>query len=343
MSKTKKTYKRLKGTGRSLLRSNKLYMAKDHLLSIESYFVSEEYKRFYYKDIEAITYRKTGRGMILNLCFAFLGVLLYFPAFLMDGGWSTFFYISGSLFLPLLLINWLRGPTCVSHLITPVQTARLFSLNRIKKASKAVSSLKPLIESFQGILTTEDLKNVEQKESQAVKLKKIRKYLREEKGTIHRFLFLVLILEGILTAIELYINQPAFTIFASITSLGLLLLIILALVKQTGSNLDNSIKIMTWVSMGFVIIYYISAYIFYIYFAISNPDMVQNQWLLVKHFSDLQFQDYPWMMRWLISIICIFPILGILGLVFVKQFTRQQRLYSPNSEFPRASVSEGSI
>ena len=63
-------YKRLTRRGRqttissvSSVSSN-LWLGKDHLLLVESNGYSERYKRFYFKDIQALIIRKTKVGII---------------------------------------------------------------------------------------------------------------------------------------------------------------------------------------------------------------------------------------------------------------------------------------
>jgi hypothetical protein len=46
-------------------------------------------------------------------------------------------------------VNWLRGPTCICHLKTAVQTENLPSLNRVKNIQKILGMLKPKIEKAQ--------------------------------------------------------------------------------------------------------------------------------------------------------------------------------------------------
>ena len=47
-------YKRLPGRRAGLFSVNTLWMADDHLLSVHSHRVTEQYRRFYFRDIQAI-------------------------------------------------------------------------------------------------------------------------------------------------------------------------------------------------------------------------------------------------------------------------------------------------
>jgi hypothetical protein len=143
-------YKRLPGIKRGLAGYETLWMGSDHLLSVYSVSFSETYKRFYYADIQAFITRRTAAGKILNILYGILGgasLILYFQS--SKAYWQNFFGMGAIVFLFLLLVNWLRGPTCICHLKTAVQTENLPSLNRVKNIQKILGMLKPKIEKAQ--------------------------------------------------------------------------------------------------------------------------------------------------------------------------------------------------
>ena len=61
-----KTAKYRKICGRASFSAQRLYLGSDHLLAVEGNY-RESYRRFFFRDIEAIVYRNTRRGLILNL------------------------------------------------------------------------------------------------------------------------------------------------------------------------------------------------------------------------------------------------------------------------------------
>ena len=99
-----KDYKKLPGSKKGfLIGKYTLYQGADHLLLIYSRFGVEDYKRFYFSDIQSIITRKTIVGRIQNItlgCFIFLFLL---PAFLFDGGWSIFYVVVSAVIFILLL------------------------------------------------------------------------------------------------------------------------------------------------------------------------------------------------------------------------------------------------
>jgi hypothetical protein len=132
---------------------SKLYLAKDHLLLVLTTGFAEDYKRFYFKDIQAITIRKTEVGKILNLICISLTVLGAIPTmffFGKDFGTSIFWSCFAAVFLLALVINSFLGATCVSTIKTAVQNEKLSSLGRLPRARKVLASLQPLIAQAQG-------------------------------------------------------------------------------------------------------------------------------------------------------------------------------------------------
>ena len=127
-----------------------LWLAEDHILSVDSRLFSEDYKRFYFRDIQAIAFAKTRRGMVWNIIVSVLMFLFLLPAFRVEDpiGITLWLIVSG-IFGLLLVINILRGPTCTCYLLTAVHKEILPSLDRIKKAEKVTQLLRSSIEKAQ--------------------------------------------------------------------------------------------------------------------------------------------------------------------------------------------------
>ncbi|PYS52737.1 MAG: hypothetical protein DMG13_15465 [Acidobacteria bacterium] len=159
------TRSRVRHTGFFTVASTRssLWLGKDHLLNIDSNRYTEEYKRFYFRDIQAITILKTRRREIWN--FVLLLLLLIWMGALVDEvltgasvpdatvSWGTTLVI---LAVPLLANNIL-GPACAVYLRTAVQTEVLPSLNRVRRARKVLDRVRPLIAAAQGQLTPEEV------------------------------------------------------------------------------------------------------------------------------------------------------------------------------------------
>jgi len=164
MATPEREYTRLPGSGRrrqgfisAVSLRSRLWLGKDHLLSVDSKNYSEDYKRFYFRDIQAVIIRKTRNGAIGNIVLGFLagaGVLGFITT---SGGPAIFWAIFAGFWIFWILINTAYGPTCVSHLKTAVQTEELPSLRRLRRSQKVLARLRPFIAQAQGEIPREDI------------------------------------------------------------------------------------------------------------------------------------------------------------------------------------------
>ena len=159
MARAEKMYRRLPGREAGLLSYSRLWLGPDHLLLARTtLFFSEEYKRFYFRDIQAIITRRTERREILNIILILTAIVFGVLAAFTNDGWSAFSVGMTGTLLVALLVNWLRGPTCVCHVRTAVHIEELSPLKRFRAARKVIDRLKPSIEMAQGPLAPELLR-----------------------------------------------------------------------------------------------------------------------------------------------------------------------------------------
>src|SRR6266513_1233719 len=156
MAGSQKSYRRLPGRGVAAFQHVRLYQGADHLLQVSSTGYSESYRRFYFRDIQAITIQKTQLGKILNGIFAFFTALFGFPAFDMRLGPAIAMWSVAGFFAVLLISNIALGATCACYIRTAVQTERLSAVTRIRTARRLLRRLRPVIEGVQGSLSQED-------------------------------------------------------------------------------------------------------------------------------------------------------------------------------------------
>ena|ERR1051326_841810 len=151
MARTERIYRRLPGRLAGAASYYRLWLGPDHLLSVRATGYSEEYKRFYYQDIQAIILRRTLAWRNWNFGLGTAAGLVCFVSVLSSGGVALGIWLSlaGALFL-LFLVNLARGPSCVCHVRTAVQTERLPTLGRVRLARKVIDRVRPLIERAQG-------------------------------------------------------------------------------------------------------------------------------------------------------------------------------------------------
>jgi hypothetical protein len=137
-----------------------LWVGADHLLSVGADNFRESYKRFYFRDIQAILVQQSDRfrtwNIILGMIMVFMIVFL-FACFPKGEGWTStnitsvsFFGVFVALLVLTLALHLMRGQTCRTFLRTAVQIEELHSLNRINAARRVLVELQPLIAAAQG-------------------------------------------------------------------------------------------------------------------------------------------------------------------------------------------------
>jgi len=140
---THNPYKRFPNS-RTFPAKDSLWLAQDHMLYVVLWFISEEYKRFYFKDIQAITIHRTPTWKRLNILFILLGGGAFLAALVSRDGFDMFFFIVAGVVFTVFLIHLIQGPTCKCHIRTAVQTVKLTPLKRVRKAKKVVDQLTAL-------------------------------------------------------------------------------------------------------------------------------------------------------------------------------------------------------
>ena len=151
------SYRRLPGLGSSAFEQSRLYLGPDHLLLVTSSGFTESYRRFYLRDIQAITLRKSVRGQVWNGIWGFLTLMGAIIAFQLSGAAMFVWFGIAGIFLALLLVNFGRGPTCLCQVRTAVQTRPLPPLNRLRRARKVIAQLRPAIAAAQEPMSPEEL------------------------------------------------------------------------------------------------------------------------------------------------------------------------------------------
>jgi hypothetical protein len=128
-----------------------LWLGTDHLLFVESNGYTETYKRFYFRDIQALMVQRTQTFTIINVAFTIPFVLFMASAMVTQTtGLRIFLFSMAGFFAFIVLINLLRGQTCRSFLRTAVQIEQLPPLSRVRRTQKVFLRVRPLIAAAQG-------------------------------------------------------------------------------------------------------------------------------------------------------------------------------------------------
>ena len=308
-----------------------LWLGKDHVLMVDSSGYMEQYKRFYFRDIQAVTVRRTKRQQILHwllvVLLALCGLVLVLgirefwrPPLAPGDVWG--FLAFGTPFavaLGLMFLNHFRGPGCLCHLHTAVQVELLPSLNRVRRAHRVLERLRPLIETAQGPMTREEFALNLANQSSAGAPPVIARYsapeppalIRPYQGKSHLILFWMLLADLPLTTMHFAIQSGWFDALSWLMLLATVGFAIAALMQQRNTDLPDGLRIIPKATLVFTAISFITALGYGIYVAITNPGFASRK---------LSFWDDPVVLVMSCITTSISVILGTLGLVRLRKF-----------------------
>jgi hypothetical protein len=261
-------YRRLPGRGRTLLGSDTLWIGEDHLLLVELRGFTETYRRFYFRDVQAIILRRTDRAGTMGILLGLLG--LVFLAFATGAGpvWNVVWgSVSGLLFLG-LAVNVALGPSCHCVLRTALQTVRLRPLGRLRRARRVLERLRTHIELEQGALTPDERvararaaageEGVAAAPSAAAPVVPPRppvvgaeRVTRHDTGRAHETLAYALLFSAIVGVVPVLYFHITLSVALSVVFLGRMACLVAALARQHHSDLPASLKTFAWTAFGF--------------------------------------------------------------------------------------------
>ncbi len=327
-----------------------LYLGVDHILAVESNGFSEDYKHFYFSDIQAIITRKTRRWIHSSIVLSLLLAVASTGALLLEMEHARiFFLILSAGLLVGLLVNILRGPTCICHITTAVQQDQLPSLNRLRIARRVTAILRQSIEKVQGPLSPEEI-SMDQAEGVALSAPSGRRLrrpqapkaqIRHDHGTVHLVAFALLLLDGVVTGAALLHHTPAMTAVSYVLTLLYTIGIVVALVRQHGSDIAGTVRRVTWASLGFICVSYFLSYILMVMAFMANPPKGEiNELDVYGAVLALAPQSSPVVMAIYVFAAACSLILGTLGLLTVKRH-RDQSARRPRPDLNRGGELAG--
>lgn len=301
----------------------RLWLGPDHLLSVDSTTASEEYHRFYFRDIEAFTIRRTPGRQVWNWV---MGVLLFLTAGPFYLGWRSSgeaglvvtAMVFAGFWAVMILVNSLRGSTCRTHIRTAAQNEELPSLGRVPTARKVLARLQPLIVASQGEATPEEFAA-----SPWITPEGARgpggvapKPIRPAKGWLHGSLFGLLILETILTIVAFLVFQEPVSALSLLMLLGGCVVCVTALVRQGESDLPDSVRLVTKLSLAYFLLKCFAGYVFMIMFAIHHPGK--------PILTGLEMVNEPGFSAASAISVVFAALLGVIGLLVLLNFLRNR-------------------
>ena len=236
-------YKRLPGRGRNIAGVSRLYTAEDHLLLVHSTRLTEDYRRFYLQDIQALTARRTapfhfGWTAVLVI------VALVAAVISRDLAWPLGIGIVGAALL------WWRGPGAVVEIQTAVTLERLPSLHRWKTALRAVALLAERIEAVQGRVEWAPDVVPEPGRPALPPLLSLPPLAAKRTRRDAMLFFGYLGAEAALAGAWLTTGFPAFDLGFGVATLIEFLLLVIVLVRQSRTPANRALRIVTFVALA---------------------------------------------------------------------------------------------
>ncbi len=151
----KPQYRKLSRRAGSLISHSQLWKGSDHLLLVKEVGCAEEYKRFHYRDIQALV-------VIRSKAYAFWAVFLPVLALLLGGvvytvgdvgsvgGWIAALVVW-------FVVHLVRGPTCKCWIQTGINLERLIMFKRTAQVRKFMARVQPDIVSAQGRFSIDEM------------------------------------------------------------------------------------------------------------------------------------------------------------------------------------------
>ncbi len=122
-----------------------LWLTDDHILLVQNNIFNENYRRFYFQDIQAFTIVESKRRLWIAVANCIILVLFLLSAFATDEEairWTTLLLSVAPLLF--LAMNWLKGETSCCYIQTNVQNVQLPMVRR-RTTEKIIEELSPVI------------------------------------------------------------------------------------------------------------------------------------------------------------------------------------------------------
>ncbi len=335
-------YKRLARSRRGLGKWHTLWLGEDHLLAVESTGYSEEYTRYYLKEIQAIITRRSAWGVVLNvIAGTFVAISLIAVIGSYENGPSpgnVTAGIFGGFFLLLLLWNLMSGPTCRCHVRTAVGVDELPALDRLWNVKKVMKMLRPLIGRLQGEITREEITILAGKAAAApvaasppaapaTKRTAVppvtEKATSTYRGGMHLAAFLCLIANAGLALLRSLHNSKVLVYLSCFAGFSFLLLAVIAMIRQRGSLVASLARWLTWAGVTTMMAGSVIGYFFMIFLSIDKFKRgVTTQGQILDLYAAIQPAEHPPYAYFLIAYAVIAAVIGTAGLIALERKRR---------------------
>ncbi len=323
-------YQRLTGSRRGLGKWCTLWLVDDHLLSVDSTGYSEEYTRYYLKDVQAIIARRTARGKVWNVILSLLFAVALFSAISSFERLVTSITVTAGFFVVLsgipLLYNILRGPTCRCHIQTPLGVHELSSIGRLRTVEKVLTRIRPLIGQFQGTMSKKEI--VARASNQPAGFQPRHASVKSAPGQkddlalsgygggFHYAAFFLLVADAAFSIVQIFFNNRPIMAGSTVLNLGLFACLILALVKQKGYRVPQLAGKLVWTALMMMVAGALFTYFIAIFYLIREmKGAVTSQGEITRILAGIRPIDHPPYAVFVLCYAVLSACLGIAGMV----------------------------
>jgi hypothetical protein len=247
-------YRKLPGSSGMLLKS-KLWLGPDHVMHVRRSLFSEEYRRYYFRDIQALVLIEKDR---LALYFYVLaGVLELGAGLLLYNQHPMWGGVAGMLAVFVAILGW-QYPDCICSLKTAVSNDVLWPLGRLRYARPAIALLRDAVEAAQGAWSSDAPLPAEGAAAREEMPIAPAIPLRHFAGGVHVWLFAVMLAAAANSTFEALHRSTALAVLNSAMGLAIIALVILAAIRQRRTDVPRAIRRVVvvsaaWIGISFVV------------------------------------------------------------------------------------------
>ena len=296
----------------------RLYLGSDHVLLAAGHYLTEEYMRFHFRDIQAITVRQTHVAMVWNIVLgSTLGGLALIALAAPGAGALVVSILMIALAVP-LTVNIASGPSCVCRLRTIVSDRRLTCVNRLRAAQRLLDVLAPRIEAAQAGLLERAAEAGEAAApgAQAQPPGSVRVAPAHYGGRAHAVVFVVLLAGGLVSGLSVVPGPTAAAAPYLLLAVYLVLLVatLFALVRQRETDLPPGLRRTTWLTAGYLgAVYFLNI----LTVAIESAERSASAYYNYSVSMSMPRLEVGWL--WGASVLVPWA-LGVVGLVLLRRF-----------------------
>lgn len=247
-------YRKLPGASGMLMKS-KLWLGPDHVMHVRRSLFSEEYRRYYFRDIQAIVL--TEKDSLALYLYALAGMLALGAGLLLYNRYPAWAAVTGVVSAFVAMIGW-QYSDCICTLKTAVSNDVLRPLGRLRYARRSIALLREAVEDAQGAWPSDAQPPVQdgvaREETPIAPAIPVRHYA----GGVHVWLFAVMLAAAASSAFEAFHRSTVVAVFDSAVGFGIIALVILAAIKQRRTDIPRAIRRVVvasaaWIGISFVV------------------------------------------------------------------------------------------